>query len=311
MPDLKQLRGTVAKTEEFTPLSDQIYLFAAPTANTDDPVIEKRSQNGPDVVLIYGWGDGRLNHVAKYAAGYFSLFPRAKIIVILSQVFKGLFSSQVERVRCMKPLITDVFDFDFTKRTSKAQPSILVHVLSDTGGLYFTATLDGYKQAFGHAMPHSLLVMDSTPGSMGDDGRNIGKLADAMVNDAKATTPLPPQVLKAMCILVLFIMRLVEIARSRKNPMILSSATSNSEEFATKSARRLYMYSKEDLVTDWEAVEKHAADARVKGYHVECNLFEGSEHVQHMRRWPEKYWHIIKMAWAESTDGISTVKSRL
>ncbi|KAK1855409.1 indole-diterpene biosynthesis protein [Colletotrichum chrysophilum] len=159
-------------------------------------------------------------------------------------------------------------------------------------------------------MPHLLLVMDSTPGSIDHSPGKIGRMADAMTVGVRSKVPWPPQVTKVMCIMILYMMRAVELVRSRENLLVVAFRMANDEMFETKLARRLYIYSKEDRTTTWEAVEKHVNEARHLGYKVDSNLWEGSGHVEHMRKSPEKYCTIIGKAWEEAT-GSLVVKSRL
>ncbi|KAK1453046.1 PaxU [Colletotrichum melonis] len=291
----------------FTKLSDQVYLFPAPERSLGGKTDE---QHGPDLILVYGWGDGRLKHVAKFADGFRVLFPRSEIIVVLAPMFKALLSSQKQRISCVQPIVHAALRLNSEGHPPANDPSILVHVLSNTGCLYFTATLEAYKNAFGHVMPHSLLVMDSAPGSVDHDINNIGKLANAMAIDAVAKVPLPLQVTKVMCIMTLYFVRAIELAHSRENLLLVSIKMANDEAFETKLAQRLYIYSKEDRLTAWEAVEKHANEAKALGYRVNSSLCEGSGHVGHMRKWPGKYWTMIRKGWQDAV-GALAVKARL
>ncbi|EQB49570.1 hypothetical protein CGLO_11078 [Colletotrichum gloeosporioides Cg-14] len=297
----------VLTTDKFTRLSDQVYLLSAPQNSLDKDIAD---EHGPDLVLLFGWGDASLKHVAKFADGFRIMFPKAKIILVLAPIFKGLFSSQYERISCVQPLIHEAFGTESAAHTPGQDPSVLVHVLSSTGCLYFTATLEAYRNAFGQVMPHSLLVMDSTPGSIDHSPSKIGRMADAMAVDARSKVPWPPQVTKVMCIMLLYMLRALELARSRENLLVVAFRMANDEIFETKLARRLYIYSKEDRTTAWEAVEKHADEARHLGYQVESSLWEGSVHVEHMRKSPKKYWSIISKVWGEAT-GSLVVKARL
>ncbi|KAF9881485.1 hypothetical protein CkaCkLH20_00631 [Colletotrichum karsti] len=306
---VERQKADASLNDKFVQLSDLVFLLSDVGNQPDESLLGEK--NGPDLILIYGWGDSRLKQVARFADGFRIIYPEAKIIIILAPIFKSLFSSQEQRVQRIQPVLDEAFNSNATHLSSTKQPSILAHVLSNTGCLYFTATLEGYRQEFGHAMPHTLLIMDSVPGSMDHDTSNIGTLADAVALDAKSRVPWPPQVTKAFCIILLYVMRAIELARSRENPIVVSNRMSNDEKFSTKSARRLYIYSKEDLITAWQAVEKHAAEAKQAGYQVDCSLSEGSGHVEHMRRWPERYWRLIGDAWSDAIGEMVVPKARL
>jgi hypothetical protein len=48
----------------------------------------------------------------------------------------------------------------------------------------------------------------------------------------------------------------------------------------------------------WRDVEEHAREAAGEGgFTVELVRFEGSAHVGHMRRDPERYWRTIEGVW--------------
>lgn len=74
----------------------------------------------------------------------------------------------------------------------------------------------------------------------------------------------------------------------------------NDTKYEVASARRLYLYSKEDELIHWGDIEGQAAVARTAGYEVDTTVFTGSGHVSHMRADPEKYWAAIQFAWKKS-----------
>lgn len=56
---------------------------------------------------------------------------------------------------------------------------------------------------------------------------------------------------------------------------------------------RCYIYSKSDSMVGWVDVEVAAEGAREKGWTVELERFEGTKHVAHMGKEPEKYWNAV------------------
>jgi hypothetical protein len=65
--------------------------------------------------------------------------------------------------------------------------------------------------------------------------------------------------------------------------------------------RYLYLYSKEDDLVGYKDVEKHAAEARQRGWQAETEMFNGSPHVMHMRQFPDQYWNAISTTWNQAT----------
>jgi hypothetical protein len=60
---------------------------------------------------------------------------------------------------------------------------------------------------------------------------------------------------------------------------------------------RLYLFSRPDKLIPWQDVAHHAETAKERGMDVRCELFEKSEHVQHTRGEPERYWSSVQEIW--------------
>lgn len=73
----------------------------------------------------------------------------------------------------------------------------------------------------------------------------------------------------------------------------MARAALNDSSLISKECRRCYVYSKTDDLIPWKDVEGHADDAEERGWIVEKERFEGSEHVAHMRLDPQRYWKIV------------------
>jgi hypothetical protein len=54
------------------------------------------------------------------------------------------------------------------------------------------------------------------------------------------------------------------------------------------------MYSETDDLVDYRDVEMHASESEAAGWLVQCERFQGSPHVGHMRAAPDRYWGIVK-----------------
>lgn len=61
--------------------------------------------------------------------------------------------------------------------------------------------------------------------------------------------------------------------------------------------RRLYLYSEEDQLVYYKDLEQHAADAKKAGYSVWLEKFDGTPHVAHARKYPERYWKMVRDFW--------------
>lgn len=79
-------------------------------------------------------------------------------------------------------------------------------------------------------------------------------------------------------------------------------------------ASRLYIYTKEDVMVDWKAVQSHAEDARSQGYQVDEVSFQHGSHCGLIMENADQYWSVIHKAWkgeAVTTRGSSKFPSRL
>lgn len=63
---------------------------------------------------------------------------------------------------------------------------------------------------------------------------------------------------------------------------------------------RMYLYSNGDKIVPAQAVEEHAAQARMAGFPVQMMNFGKSDHVSHARDFPGKYWETVRTFWDEA-----------
>lgn len=70
--------------------------------------------------------------------------------------------------------------------------------------------------------------------------------------------------------------------------------------FTSTHTARMYLYSSADNIVPAQAVEDHAARARMAGFPVQMIDFGRSGHVSHARVYPEKYWEAVRTFWIEA-----------
>ena len=275
----------------FVPLSDQIYV-----RESTDEEKASRDPTHPDVVVIYGWGDGLPRHVAKYADGFRELYPNTKQILVLSPIKKALFTDLTERSKLMQPIVTELFP---EGPNGEGVPGkILAHTMSNTGAVNYAATLNKYRELYGAPMAHQLLVMDSTPGSTDLDFGNVVRWSRAMALGPARLFPWPFVVTQSiMAVFLLMYSAFEAVIAGRESAGAWSRKAANNPEYEVKDARKLYMYSKEDDLIGWEDIEAHAAETRQLGWDADVEVFQGSGHVGHMRMHGEQYWAAIAKSW--------------
>lgn len=312
-----------------TRFSDQIFSFEY-EPNTTSITNTTGATDDPRTIIIFGWGDGQAKHVAKYITGYRDLFPSvSKIVVVLATTFKAAYQPLHERVNGMMPVIDAAFpDGPVTDnanananaakglRTSNddgddknikvdlaaavsPHSRVLLHTMSNAGGINLASALHAYKQRFGTPMPHQLLVLDSTPGGVVFH-EQVGRWARAMAIGMSRRFPWPYAVTYALCYAFLWMMKGFEWVLRRHHAGAYSRTAVNAGDIIAVPARRLYLYSQADDIIQAKDVEAHAAQARGLGFGVDLAEFNGSEHVGHMRRHPQQYWKAIADSWVEA-----------
>ncbi|KAI1320872.1 DUF829-domain-containing protein [Xylariaceae sp. FL0255] len=280
----------------YTPLTPRIFVRngkADATTATD-------TGTEPTTILVYGWGDGLPKHVLKYGEGYHALFPTARIFVIINPILGATMQSLRRRTDHMRPLVDTLFpgtDADAQKER------IILHIMSNTGGIYAAATLNAYREKFGAdaGLPHHMCVSDSTPGSL-IFSTEVWRWARAMALGMPRWFPWPFSVTQAVCCAYLYFMQYLARAMRIEPSGEYSIKVFLDQTMATPNALRLYMYSKEDDLIYWKDLEAAAATAKSKGYTTVLERFEGSPHVGHMRHHPERYWGVIMQCWKRALE---------
>ncbi|KAL2851396.1 hypothetical protein BJX68DRAFT_266305 [Aspergillus pseudodeflectus] len=304
----------------FTAITERVYIRNVCDEPSSPPLAQ---QEEPTTVVIFGWGDAALKHVSKYSDGYHNIFPRARIIVVLSRTLQAVTQRLESRIEAMMPVIDIVFPTPCTlggKASAGAakgddgnknapedieRERIVLHAMSNTGSIFLAATLLAYQRRRGtdRKFPVSLLVCDSTPGSL-DFTSQVGRWSRAMavgiLTSRYLRTWLPfitiTQV-QAVTYMVLWANWAWEKLRGTEPSGIWANRVINDLAIVPVESYRLYMYSKEDEIIWWEDLLQAAAQAKALGYRADLEVFKGSPHVGHMRLHPERYWKKVLSVW--------------
>ncbi|KAJ0413492.1 hypothetical protein BJY00DRAFT_296811 [Aspergillus carlsbadensis] len=281
----------------FRAVSDQIFVR---DANSASELATTSNTDNVKILIIFAWGDAQPKHVTKYADGFRALYPGAKQIAVLSPIYKAIWRTMGQRIEAMKPILDEVFPSPSDEKGQHDGSGILIHVMSNTGGIAYAATLHAYRNQYGRPLPHQLAVLDSTPGSTDLTFDNMKRFALAMALGTAKWFPWPFFVTRGLWAVFLYVLNLIEKVLGRTSAGAESVRTVEAPELASTATRRLYLYGKEDHIILWTDIEKHVAKVRERGWKSDCQLFEGSGHVDHMRKSPVVYWKAIRDAWDAS-----------
>ncbi|KAK0386387.1 hypothetical protein NLU13_6224 [Sarocladium strictum] len=272
----------------FTASSDQIYIRDPATATPNSP-------DDPDMILIFGWGDGLPKHVAKYAEGFSGLYPAARQILVLGPISKVFFASLARRVVDMTPVVEALGDIVNPSATKKSK--IMVHCMSNTGGSNYASMLQAYLDKYGQPFPHQLVVFDSTPGSPVFSWKRMGQWSRAMSMGIAGMFPWPEIVTRFFMGFATIVVYVAGFLSGEEPAGKFAVRVMDDARYVPTETKKLYLYSKEDDLISYEDIESYEAHARASGYETKAVVFQGSPHVGHMRLHPEQYWGSIKAAW--------------
>ncbi|GCB27327.1 hypothetical protein AAWM_10212 [Aspergillus awamori] len=275
----------------FIPLSDRVYLRNGRRRFKTTGTVE------PTTIIIFGWGDGMPKHVSKYADGFHDLYPSARILVVLSSTLQALSQPVEERIQDMMPVIDTVFPT--ATGGGKGEERVLLHTMSNTGGIFLAAAFTAYQKRHGadNRFPHKLLICDSTPGGL-SLSRQAGRWSRAMAVGTSKFFPWPFIVTQALWFVLLWVHYILERLRGLEPSGVWADRVMNDESVTTRESSRLYLYSKEDEIIGFEDLEENVAQVKTLGYQaVDLELFEGSPHVGHMKLHPQQYWGKISECW--------------
>lgn len=182
---------------------------------------------------------------------------------------------------------------------------ILLHVFSEGGSNKACELADAYLATTHERLPVSALLLDSTPGHP-----RYLRLCNAL-NKSLPRVPVlrhtglvfGSAVLGAIWVSYRFV-------KGRNNNVITRTRRRlNDGTLFHTAAPRCYLYSEEDALIAAEDVHEHAVESAEAGIPVAEVLFEGSGHVEHAKRSPERYWEAVNETWTRATEGRYWAKS--
>lgn len=278
----------------FTALSDRVYL------RDGHEKAKPASADEPTTIIIFGWGDGMPKNVSKYSDGYNELYPSARILVVLSGTFQASNQPEEQRIQAMMPVVDTVFP---TPSGSGPDERILLHCMSNTGGIFLAATFVAYQRRHGtdKKLPHQLIICDSTPGSL-DFASQVSRWSRAMAVGSAKYFPWPFIVTHGFWYTFLWGNYLWELLRGAEPSGHWAMRVLNDKSVSLVEPPRVYLYSKEDEIIWWEDLEEIVAKVKMEGFSVDLEMFEGSPHVGHMRMHPEQYWNKVSSSWKSAID---------
>ena len=250
------------------------------------------AQPRPRMALLFGWADAKEKFVAKYAALYNQMNMDALVTTSSSLHF---FSDRL--LRRSFSVNNDAI-FTYLAQDQKAcQPdpgaSLIVHVFSNGGLLKFRTFFREWNRRFpNRPLNITHIICDSVPG--GTPG--TGATALTLWIPIRPFRWIAWAVVFGMLNLNVFWRYLVDFGRRGSlisSNIVLDNATFLAQDVLLEKCPQLYLYSNTDALIPMDQVQQHLRLCRSHGRIVKEFMFDGSEHVQHLRKYPDQYRRLI------------------
>ncbi|KAF8216297.1 hypothetical protein K438DRAFT_1953257 [Mycena galopus ATCC 62051] len=267
--------------------------------------VAPRASNGqskdPQLILIFGWLGATLSQLIKYSTRYSEFYPAAFQVLIECDMVRGEIESRTANINQHKPILQKLAQLGLF---GEMPLRILIHVFSSGGAirlLWFAHALESTTQQPVETQSSTcIVVIDSSPGSL--------LLPDVRAALAHSLTGFQ-RFLGSAAISAMYTGLRARSAMTGRPMMhdFVRGGLSDPHIFpwTDTSTPRLYLYSDADQTALASDVKKHIQEAKEKGLNIREEYFLGSEHVQHSKRHPERYWRAILSTWDE------TVRSKL
>jgi hypothetical protein len=242
----------------------------------------------PKLIIFAAWTGAQDQHIAKYITKYQALYPTSTILLLKSLPLLLCWTPREipNAIAPAVPVIKSIFPEDAASSLDSANPSLLIHFLSNGG----SSSIAGLYDAYGATLPPHIKVIDSAPSCISFWPSIEFFKAFVPKSGHLLATPLL-FLLSATCSTGTTLGLMVDFLK-------VWGETHNDTSKNGQEVRRLYVYSEEDKLVGWKGVEGHAKEAAEKGYEVRMEKFVGTGHVSHARGETEgRYWELVRGIW--------------
>lgn len=263
-----------------TALSQRFHFTPATSLTTPhDP-------SAPKLILLFGWLGARLRHIQKYADGYHKLYPTSPIIIVRSFHPDMHPFSRFGREFQALVVLLQLHNIDITRPDN----GVLMQAFSNGGCWSISALIHQYSKAATCILQPRAMIFDSCPGRARFSvfikafisAGNLGLLGKLFWTPIVTTLYFA---YKAYCRI-----RGRDPFGERRRQML----------HHVRGQNRVYIFSKEDQLINYEDVLSHAdlvRNYKVGQEEVHTEEFHGSDHVAHLRLDERRYWNIVQKAW--------------
>ncbi|CAI7584769.1 unnamed protein product [Penicillium pancosmium] len=237
----------------------------------------------PALVVLCTWAGGATpRRINKYLAQYRQLYPSSALLLITTSIPDTAFRPFRWIRRRLKPArraIRQVLASE--SRDTDDRPGILFHLFSHGGSNIGVQLSLAMREEADH---------DCSPGD------------DAFERSYRAALLSVPQNAIAQFVSGTLLYPSLSVLNGLQNAGFIRAvrdlrlALNDPNTFGTE-AKRLYIYSKEDVMVGWEDVQSHFEEARSQGYTADQIVFESGSHCTLMVEDADRYWKAVQGFW--------------
>ncbi|CAH2310636.1 transmembrane 53 [Pelobates cultripes] len=241
---------------------------------------DKTSQRQEPVVILLGWGGCKDRLLAKYSTIY---HKQGCFVIRYTAAWRTVFISESFGFSTLREQAEKLLKLLFDYKLEKCP--VMFHVFSNGGFMlyrYILELLHSHRQL---SKLHVVgTIFDSAPGN-----RNVRGSVRALNVILKPNTNVLLRFLglAAFCLMVI-VVRIILYPLTR----LLHENHYDAMKKDTSPWPQLYLYSKADPIISYLDVESMIALRRSRQLPTKAFDFEKSEHVEHYRRYPERYSEI-------------------
>lgn len=254
----------------------------------------------PALVVLCTWAGGATpRRINKYLAQYRQLYPSSALLLITTSIpdtafrpFRWIRRRLNPARRAIRHVLASATGDE--PRGTDDKPGILFHLFSHGGcniGVQLSLAMreeDDHGVAFLSSIRG--IILDCSPGD------------DTFERSYRAALLSVPQNTIAQFISGTLLYPSLSILNGLQHAGFIRAvrdlrlALNDPNTFGT-DAKRLYIYSKEDVMVGWEDVQSHFKEARSQGYTADQIVFESGSHCTLMIEDADRYWTAVQRFW--------------
>ena len=234
---------------------------------------------GPCLIVYCSWMGAATKHIAKYIEKYKQLFPDASILLIESTL-TDMFTGSDLAPAC------NVIN-SFAKSSDGQDPYIVLHAYSNGGANNATWLADRLLQTT-ERLPFSKLILDCCPGK--GEATSVTQAITMSLPKQPLIRVIGSWLIYSTCV----VMMSIYIALGWEDTISRIRRRFNDANMFSTEMPKLYLYSENDALVNWEHVHEHAEDAKQKGYLVREEKFTKAAHVALLIEDNDRYWNAVK-----------------